>query len=118
LGQLGLSPTNLRITPGFAHVFRHYVANGTAEHLPPTSVRASAWLTADNRLQMTGWARPMVAPEKTDPTTLDEARAQLSADAQCAVEWFEQLGDTALLADGLRTGMDRSRIDAGPRVSR
>jgi hypothetical protein len=27
-----------RITPGFAHGFRHYVANGTAEHLPPTRI--------------------------------------------------------------------------------
>jgi hypothetical protein len=95
--------------------------NGTS---PLASVRASAWLTADNRLQMTGLARPMVAPDETGPTTLDEASTQLSADAQWAVEWFEQLGNTALLADGLLTAellpplMDRSRIDTGPRVSR
>jgi hypothetical protein len=60
---------------------------------------------------MTGLARPMVAPDETGPTTLDEARTQLSADAQWAVEWFEQLGNTALLADGLRMGRTIAAAD-------
>jgi hypothetical protein len=93
-----------RITRGFARGFRMHVAHGTVDQLTPTSVRASAWIGAEHHLQMTGWAQQLVPPAKPDPITLDEARTQLSADAQWAVEWIEQLSNTALLAEGLRTG--------------
>jgi tellurite resistance protein len=36
---------------------------------------------------------------------------QLSAEAQWTVEWIKQLGDTALVAEGLRTGCTIAAAD-------
>jgi hypothetical protein len=61
---------------------------------------------------MTGWARHLVPPDEADPITLAKARTQLSAEAQWAVEWIEQLGDMALIAEeGLHTGCTIAAAD-------
>ena len=93
-----------RIAPGFALGFRNYDNHGEVHSLPATCWRATTWINDQERLEDTGWARYLKLPHETAPTTIDEAKAKLPAEAQWAIEWMEQIGGLEHLAAGLRTG--------------
>jgi hypothetical protein len=84
--------------------FRNYNNHRVVDRLPETCWWARAWINAQERLINTSWAWYMVIPDKTPPSNIDEARRQLLAEAQWAVEWLEQIGELEHLAAGIQTG--------------